>query len=313
MRIGELLVAAKAITQEQLTQALAHPRKEGERLGDVLLALGMVGDTQLAQALSQQLAIPWVSLYHVDFSRQLLNLVSQDIADKYCVVPVLIRKMKVAAQPGQKPTWTDQLFVAMDDPSNDAALAEVSQYCGLTVKPMLAARSDIRAAIRVYYHGISPTEGAVPAPPESAPVLPPPPPPKPVAKVVLKPETVPPEELVDDVDSPSASPEIEAKEFVPKKRGVPMISLTLLDGTTIQLPARRGRTPSSPPVTSGSESELTARDLVSALRAVSLGADAAEILGEAPRWEPIVATLLSVMLRKGLIADWEFLEEYRKI
>jgi type IV pilus assembly protein PilB len=181
---------------------------------------------------------------------------------------------------------------------------------------MLAARSDIRAAIRVYYHGISPTEGAVPAPPESAPVLPPPAPPspKPVAKAkVVKPETVPPEELVDDVDSPNASPEIEAKEFVPKKRGVPMIALTLLDGTTIQLPARRGRTPSSPPVTSGSESELTARDLVSALRAVSLGADAAEILGEAPRWEPIVATLLSVMLRKGLIADWEFLEEYRKI
>jgi hypothetical protein len=127
---------------------------------------------------------------------------------------------------------------------------------------------------------------------------------------------VPPEDVVDDGDSPNASPEIEAKEFIPKpKRGpsVPMVSLTLLDGTTIQLPARRGRTPSSPQVAVGSESELTARDLVSALRAVSLGADAAEILGEAPRWEPIVATLLSVMLRKGLIADWEFLEEYRKI
>jgi type IV pilus assembly protein PilB len=36
-------------------------------------------------------------------------------------------------------------------------------------------------------------------------------------------------------------------------------------------------------------------------------------LGESARWEPIVAALLSVMLRKGLIADWEFLEEYRKI
>ncbi len=320
MRIGELLVAAKVITPEQLTQALAHPRKEGERLGHVLLALEMVSDTQLTQALSQQLAIPWVSLYHVDFSRQLLNLVSREIADKFCVVPVLVRKMKVPSQtPGAKATWVDQLFVAMDDPSNDAALTEVAQYCGLVVKPMLAARSDIRAAIRVYYHG-----GELEDAPASPVVAPEPPPsPKPVAPkpaavapVALEPATIPPDALVDDmVDSPEASPELEAKEFIPKPRkgpSVPMVALTLLDGTTIQLPARgRKRTPSAPQV--GSETELTARDLVSALRAVSHGADAAEILGEAPRWEPIVATLLSVLLRKGLVADWEFLEEYRKI
>jgi type IV pilus assembly protein PilB len=52
---------------------------------------------------------------------------------------------------------------------------------------------------------------------------------------------------------------------------------------------------------------------VSALRAVSHGADATEILGQAPQWEPIVATLISLLLRKGLVADWEFIEEYRKI
>jgi type IV pilus assembly protein PilB len=314
MRIGELLVAANVITAEQLAEALAHKRKEGERLGDVLLSLGFVSETQLTQALSQQLAIPWVSLYHVDFSRPLLNLVSQEIADKYCVVPVLVRKQKVPpAKAGAKATWVEQLFVAMDDPSNDQALAEVSQYCGLSVKAMLAARSDIRAAIRVYYHGGG--EGAL------ADAPPPPPSPKPASipkAEAPKPATLPPEALVDEVDSPEASPEIEAKEIIPKpKRGpaVPMVALTLLDGTTIQLPARRGRTPSSPQIqaVTGSETELTARDLVSALRAVAHGADATEILGQAPKWEPIVATLLSVLLRKGLIADWEFLEEYRKI
>ncbi len=306
MRIGELLVAANVITQEQLARALAHPRKEGERLGDVLVALDMVSETQLTQALSQQLAVPWVSLYHVDFSRQLLNFVPHEIAEKYCLVPVLHRKSKKGGE---------QLFVAMDDPTNDTALGEVSQSCGgITVKPMIAARSDIRAAIRVYYHG----ETAPPAPQAVAP--PAPPSPKPAPKVI--PRTIPPEELLEDVssppppaasaDSPDASPEIEAKEITPKKRqpSIPMVEVTLLDGTTIQLPARRGRAPSNPaPV----ESALTARDLVSALRAVAHGADAAEILGEAPRWEPIVATLLSVLLRKGLVADWEFLEEYRNI
>ncbi len=279
MRIGEVLVAANVITQEQLERALSHPRKEGERLGDVLLALEMCSDTQLTQALSQQLAVPWVSLYHVDFSRQLLNFVPTEVAEKYCLVPVLHRKSKKGGE---------QLFVAMDDPTNDVALAEVAKATGITVKPMIAARSDIRAAIRVYYHGESgePAAQQVPAPPPS---------PKPaVPKAEARmPKTIPPEELIEEappsappsaptppasspqsVDSPTATPEIQATEITLKKRGVPMVALTLLDGTTIQLPARKGRSPSAPPT---AETDLTARDLVSALRAVSHGADAAEI------------------------------------
>jgi hypothetical protein len=84
-----------------------------------------------------------------------------------------------------------------------------------------------------------------------------------------------------------------------------MVSLTLLDGTTIQLPAKKkgAATPEA----------LTARDFVSALRASAHGADATEILGEEPKWEPVVAALLAILLRKGLIADWEFVEELRKV
>ena len=52
---------------------------------------------------------------------------------------------------------------------------------------------------------------------------------------------------------------------------------------------------------------------MSALRAVAHGADASEILGAEPRWEAIVSTLLSLLLRKGVIADWEFVEEFRKV
>jgi hypothetical protein len=90
----------------------------------------------------------------------------------------------------------------------------------------------------------------------------------------------------------------------PRRRGPRMVSLTLLDGTTLSLPAAKGRS---------GEHGLTARDYVSALRAAAHGADASEILGEQPRWEPVVAALISILLRKGLIADWEFVEELRKI
>jgi hypothetical protein len=101
-----------------------------------------------------------------------------------------------------------------------------------------------------------------------------------------------------------------------------MISLTLLDGTSIQIPAPGGK-----PAAAGESGakpgagapeptvsdQLTARDLVSALRAVSHGVDASEILGTEPRWEALFSALLSILLRKGLIADWEFIEEFRKV
>ena len=53
--------------------------------------------------------------------------------------------------------------------------------------------------------------------------------------------------------------------------------------------------------------------MVAALRAVSHGADASEILGNQVNWQGMFATLLSLLLRKHLIADWEFVEEYKKL
>jgi hypothetical protein len=93
-----------------------------------------------------------------------------------------------------------------------------------------------------------------------------------------------------------------------------MISLTLLDGTTITVPAKKKRAEDEPPPSQPEEEDemLTARDLIAALRAVSHGADATEILGTA-RWESLFAALLSLLLRKHLIADWEFIEEFKKI
>jgi hypothetical protein len=36
-------------------------------------------------------------------------------------------------------------------------------------------------------------------------------------------------------------------------------------------------------------------------------------LGDNVHWEALFAALLSLLLKKHLIADWEFVEEYKKI
>jgi type IV pilus assembly protein PilB len=361
-RIGELLVDGGVLSQSQLEQALFAQRKDGRKLGQLLVELGLVSEIQVTQTLSRQLSVPWVSLYHVDFSRSLLNLVPREIAEKYCLIPIFVRRVRKQGE---------TLYVAMDDPTNEAAIEDVTRAAALPVKPMIACPSDVRAAIRVYYLGEA-APVAVPAPPSSAtslaqsaptvvpglpqaapsatqlaakPAAPPaPPPPLPdrarspsrvdpaeAAPVAATPiESIPADALTDSPpgsdDSPGAAPEIQAEERelpAPKRRGPRMFSLTLLDGTTISLPSPPKKRPSAPdaptvprddasPVRELSD-QLTARDLVSALRAVAHGVDASEILGAEPRWEALFSTLLSIMLRKGIIADWEFIEEFRKI
>lgn len=340
-----MLVQAKILTREQLEEALATPREPSKKLGQVLIERGWLTEAQLTQTLSLQLSVPWVSLYHIDFSRQLLNRVSRDLAERYCLIPIFVRHVK-----GQGET----LYVAMDDPSHATALAEVSKLAGMPARPMIASASDIRSAIRVYYGDPAPAPVLdVPVPPTrlevpptttregrargEAPPTPPvptqpdppnvvrgsqpprapsqPPPRKP--PVPSRPRSAPPPGFEGHDapppttrSSPPPGQQGEApppeRESEPGRRGRPkMVSLTLLDGTTIQLPARKSRAEPG--------EGLTARDFVSALRASAHGADASEILGEHPQWEPVVAALLSILLRKGLIADWEFVEELRKI
>ncbi len=356
LRIGELLLQAKLITPERLEDALTLQRAQGRKLGQVLIDLGIVNETQLTQALGQQLSVPWVSLYHIDFSRQLLNLVPREIAERYCLVPIYVRRVRKQGE---------TLYVAMDDPTHEAALDAVRVSSSLPVRPMIAAPSDIRSAIRVYYEtgeagepaAVPPTgpeapiEGppltvrssAAQAPPPVPPRAPPPPPPAAAARPVPvapppaeapaaaapppEPEAAPEPAAPPSApasapggagDSPDAWPEVEARtmELPARKGGPKMVALTLLDGTTIQLPAkpRRRHEDEGSARAAGPQflGNMTARDLIKALSAVAEGADAREVFGEKVPLEAICSAILSILLRKGLVADWEFVEELRK-
>jgi len=336
VRLGELLVDAHIVTREQLDEALALQKKDGRRIGTLLVEAGLVSETQVTQILSQQLSVPWVSLYHIDFSRQLLNLVTQELAERFCLVPIFVRKVRGLGQ---------TLYVAMDDPSDEKAQADVAQFSGLPVRAMIAPPTDIRSAIRAYYgagkdasslseamaeaeaerasaerrsapSSHAPAEpGVVPSPAASEP------PPR-----SLRPSVPPPpvESASVEGEGPDSGPTIEAHEIPlpPRGKGPRMVTLTLLDGTKVNLPAKssvpkKKRLPSDPPATEAptppAGDGLTARDLVATLRALSHGADASEILGENVRWEALFSALLSLMLKKQLIADWEFVEEYKKV
>ena len=98
VRLGELLVEARIISGEQLEDVLEIQKSDPRRLGTLLIEAGLVTETQVTQILSQQLSVPWVSLYHIDFSRKLLNLVPHELADRHCLVPIFVRRVRGLGQ-----------------------------------------------------------------------------------------------------------------------------------------------------------------------------------------------------------------------
>jgi type IV pilus assembly protein PilB len=271
IRLGDMLVKARLVTEEQLKQALEGQKETGRRLGEEMVARGFLSELQVTQVLSNQLSVPWVDLRHVEFSRELLGLVPSELAHESCVIPIYVRRLRGG----------DALFVAMDDPTNESTLAELAEVAGLSVKAMVAPPTDIRDAIGVYYFGKSPS-AAMSLPPEAAEGEPT--------------EDEPPESGLPDRDS-SADSEPARRSIGPK-----LVTLTLLDGTTIRLPQKKRKGDE------GQDQALTATDFVHALLAKAEGADVSNVLPD-DGWETLVATLLSLMLKKGLIADWEFVDE----
>ena len=312
VRIGELLVEAEVLSESRLQEALQIQKDSSERLGTVLIQQGFVTEPQLIQALSKQLAIPWVSLWHLDISEQLLDMIPEELVLEHGVLPIYIRSLKG----GEK-----ALYVAMDNPADTDLLEKIGEACGLTVKPMIAGPSEIASAILNYY-GTGWKGAPAPPPERSVSSVPPPPRPteeeeeeesllltddieeeeeeqEPAGEEVEEPE----EELAEEAEEPSQEPTSEERDLFAqdsaaeepvrkKKKGFKRgpINLTFLDGTSI---AFRGKDAEKK---RAKESALGMEDRIDA----ALGAEAG---GEGIALA--VKGILKTLMRRGLLTESE--------
>ncbi|MDO4798515.1 MAG: GspE/PulE family protein [Coriobacteriales bacterium] len=141
-RLGDLLIDAGVITDEQLGQALANQKKTKRRLGDELVQSGIITERQVVDALTMQLGIDFIDLTTVDINPDMTKLVPKNLAKRYSVVPVRTRG--------------DELYLAMSDPLNFIATEEVRAASRKRIVPMIAMQSGIDHAISQLYG----TEGA---------------------------------------------------------------------------------------------------------------------------------------------------------
>ncbi len=132
-RVGDILIRAGKITEEQLAHALEEQPKTHKRVGDVLVDLGFIAEDELADTLSAQLKIPRVRLEEHDPSREALDLLPIEFLQKNMVCPV-----KVA---------DGRLELAVCDPLNIFLIDEIEHKTGLKVKTFIDSGSMIRRAL----------------------------------------------------------------------------------------------------------------------------------------------------------------------
>lgn len=65
LRLGDVLVEHKIISEAQLQAALKEQKKSGHKLGRALIALGYISEEQLMAFLSRQLQVPFIDLKHL--------------------------------------------------------------------------------------------------------------------------------------------------------------------------------------------------------------------------------------------------------
>jgi type IV pilus assembly protein PilB len=136
-KIGECLIQAGLISEDDLQVALAEHKKTGERVGSVLVRLNLATEKQITKALAYQLGFPYVSLADEPPDAGAIVLISKDVALKRVCVAVKLEK--------------NLLTVAMSDPLLFSLVQDLEFQTGYRIKQVVATRTDILDAIETGY------------------------------------------------------------------------------------------------------------------------------------------------------------------
>jgi Tfp pilus assembly protein, pilus retraction ATPase PilT len=132
LKIGEILVAAGVIKEEQLTEALRSQSQLGGTLGENLIRLAFLTEEELLTALSEQLGMQHINLTKVEVPAAVQRLVKMET--------VRLRRLLPIGFEGKR------LVIGMVDPTDISALTEVEFQSGHTTKPVILSASHFELA-----------------------------------------------------------------------------------------------------------------------------------------------------------------------
>jgi type IV pilus assembly protein PilB len=138
-QLGDILLEGGLVTHDQLSGAVQEQQRLGRSLGRVLVDLGIVTESQLVAALATQIGMQFVDLTDYPVDGSAVSRVSDVVCRRHTALPIGYDE--------------GRLLVAMADPANVFALDDIRSITGLDVKPVVATKPDVLAAINRYHRG----------------------------------------------------------------------------------------------------------------------------------------------------------------
>jgi general secretion pathway protein E len=136
-RLGEILIERGKLDQANLDRALRLQAESGERLGALLVTLGLCAQRDVAEALALQLALPLVD------------------ANGYPEFPILEERVsaRFLREARALPVREDEaeLGLAMADPTDAYTIGAFEMVTGRAVRPMVAIPTELDAALERLY------------------------------------------------------------------------------------------------------------------------------------------------------------------
>lgn len=136
-KLGECLIQAGLITEDDLQSALTEHKRTGERLGAVLVRLNLATERQIAKALAYQLGFPYLNLSENPPDPTVVTLIAKEVALKRSCVAIRLDK--------------NLLTVAMADPLLFSLVQDLEFQTGYRIKQVVATRADILESIAAGY------------------------------------------------------------------------------------------------------------------------------------------------------------------
>ncbi len=137
IRIGDLLVDHKLISEGQLSAALADQKSSGRKLGQVLIENGYISEEKFLDFLSRQLDVPYIDLKQYQYQKDVVRLLPETLARRYRAIVLADRKTG--------------LLVGMADPSDIFAYDDIHKILKRPMSLALIREKDLLAAMDTVY------------------------------------------------------------------------------------------------------------------------------------------------------------------
>ena len=137
VRVGELLLENKLITEDQLKNALAEQKRSGRKLGRVLTDLGYVSEQAVLEILAKHLQIPLVDVRHLQLAPATVRLLPEVHARRF-------RALVLQSD-------TRGLLVGMADPTDIMAYDELAARLKKPLRLALVKDADLMKVMDAVY------------------------------------------------------------------------------------------------------------------------------------------------------------------